>query len=205
MAQIIKRNIKIMDDFITAFKGCKTILDLGTARAGKLDKICQAIGAIGEGWDIDPNMVNSARKNSRISIHQGDMCEVIKEKKTGSFDGVLMLDTMEHCSKRDIGSLLENAVRVARIVVVGTMPLEEVPRNHPGEFMQHQSSWNLDQVEALWGPKAFILHDPTFHLRLSSKKGSAYVEDLKKNTYHGQFPEWTLCVFRHDHNYKRFF
>jgi len=203
---IIERPISFPKDFVRALRGCETLLDLGSARGGKLDKLCQALGATGVGYEINPEVVKLARQTPRIIIRVGDAVEAIVAQPERSVDGVVMIDFLEHLDKPSVLRVMEYSRRVARKAVIGTMPLECVPRTVPGPYMEHKTTWSLRGVAHLWGPAAVVLHDPTFHLRLSSHKGPEYVEKLRREHYHGgPYPEWMLAVLRFDIDARKIF
>jgi len=198
---IEQRKIVWPNNFVSPFTGCKTVLDLGCARGSKLNKICGTIGATGLGIDLRQFCVENARKNSLTAIQYGDVVEVARDLLENSFDGILMADLL-HCLPREQSlELVSYAKRIARLVVVTSLPVEhrgwrQYEKQEQEPEMKHKSQWTLQQAHDLWGDETLTVYDPDFIERIHHKKGPEYIEWLKKEQYNGKFAVMTLSVWR---------
>jgi len=200
MGEVIERHINLVEDLVKGLRECKTILDLGTAKGGKLDKVCQRLGARGIGIEINPHYVKNARQNERVEVRQGDARDFDKVFDPKSFDGIMCVDVLEHIahSVAEAKELIQRMKKVARKSITMCIPLERNPRRSDGVFMDHNSIYELSDVVDLFDGEATIILDKSFHERLASKRGEEYRKDLLKNVHHGTWPQWTVCSLRLD-------
>ena len=202
-----KKDIIWPGPFVDPFRGCKTILALGAARASRLNKLCNATGARGVGIELSSERVRLKRSCGLTTLICGDACELIMGYKDNSFDGIAMFDLLHCLTKEQAIGLVQETKRVAKKVVVTSLPVGHVQERtavtkagheYPGaEEIAQKSFWTREEAFELWGEglESFY-YDPDHIERAHRKKGKEYVDWLRETQYHGRFAVMTLAVWR---------
>jgi SAM-dependent methyltransferase len=130
-------------------EGCNSVLDLGCGPGCWLQTGPTRYSV---GVEIfEPDLKESKRKGLHTNYILGDVRKI--EFKEGSFDAVLASDVIEHLTKEEGYTLVENMVRWARKKVIISTPNGMV---HPSQiridyspYQQHLSGWNIDELKKL--------------------------------------------------------
>lgn len=153
--------------------GCETVLDLGCGR-GSNSPLPGIPLSYTLGVDIFQPYLEECQQNAIHSDYiQADIREI--EFKDGSFDAILMLEVLEHCTKEEGQRLLDRCSRWARKKVIITTPngylAQDEYDNNP--FQEHISGWSVDELQSLgfrvtgllgwkglWGYRAGLHYGP---------------------------------------------
>jgi ubiquinone/menaquinone biosynthesis C-methylase UbiE len=127
--------------------GCETALDLGCGPNSPLEGTALSYTV---GVDIfEPYLEECRRQKIHSNYIRADVREI--EFKDGSFDAVLMLEVLEHCTKEEGQRLLDRCSRWARKKVIITTPNGYLPQdeydNNP--FQEHISGWSVEELRQL--------------------------------------------------------
>jgi ubiquinone/menaquinone biosynthesis C-methylase UbiE len=127
--------------------GCETALDLGCGPNSLLEGMALRYTV---GVDIfEPYLEECRRKKIHSNYIRADIREI--DFKDGSFDAVLMLEVLEHCTKEEGQRLLYRCYRWARKKVIITTPNGYLPQdeydNNP--FQEHISGWSVEELQSL--------------------------------------------------------
>jgi GT2 family glycosyltransferase/SAM-dependent methyltransferase len=146
---------------------CGSVLDLGCGRHSMVPILPSAIHKVGVEL-YEPHLKEAQEKARHHRYVQADLRTVQFEDK--SFDAVVMLDVLEHLTKKEGEELLEKMARWARKKVViftpnGYLPQHEYDTN---PFMEHKSGWEVADLESrgfkVYGVRAFkSWMAPLFH------------------------------------------
>lgn len=92
-----------------------SVLDLGCGSGELLELLVATRGARGRGVEIEEELIGACLRKG-ISVFQGDLDEGLKEYATGSYDYVILNETLQ--ALRSPVQLLQEMVRVGRRAIV---------------------------------------------------------------------------------------
>jgi len=129
-------------------KNCKTVLDLGCGPSSPL-QYCKNIK-----YSVGVEMFHSYLKKSKEKqIHS----EYLEKKIEGldfpenSFDAVVMIEVLEHLSKKEGKRILKKAERWAKEKIVVSTPngfiKQKAVDNNP--LQEHLSGWNIEEIKKM--------------------------------------------------------
>lgn len=127
--------------------GCETALDLGCGPNSPLEGTALSYTV---GVDIfEPYLEECRRQKIHSNYIRADVREI--DFKDSSFDAVLMLEVLEHCTKEEGQRLLDRCSRWARKKVIITTPngyiwLDMLDGN---PFQKHISGWSMEELRGL--------------------------------------------------------
>lgn len=131
-------------------RDCYSVVDLGCGECSPLIRVKKHFTSIG----VDAYQPSIA-KSRKLKIHdryiQCNLLSVDKKIKPKSFDAVLMLDVVEHFSKRDGLQLIKGAESIARKKVVVLTPNGFYRQDELGgnPYQVHKSGWKLIDFQKL--------------------------------------------------------
>lgn len=127
---------------------CSSVLDLGCGECSPLVRIKKYFTSVG----VDAYRPSIA-KSKKLNIHDRyiscDLLNVDKKIKPKSFDAVILLDVVEHFSKRDGLRLLLQAEAIAEKKVVVLTPNGFYHQDELGgnPYQLHKSGWSVREFE----------------------------------------------------------
>ena len=137
-----------------ALKGCRTVLDIGCGPDSPL-KYSQIPYSVGV--DVfKPYIDNSRKKKIHTKYITGDINKI--NFSNNSFDAVIMIDVLEHNTKKAGKEILKKAGKWAVKKIIVTTPNGYLPQKciDKNIFQSHQSGWTIDEMTKL-GYKAYGL------------------------------------------------
>lgn len=127
-------------------RDCRSVLDLGCGECSPLVRVKKHFTSVG----VDTYQPSIA-KSRKLKIHdryvQCDLLSVDKKIKPKSFDAVILLDVVEHFSKRDRLRLLKEAETIAKKKVVVLTPNGFYRQDELGgnPHQVHKSGWSVSE------------------------------------------------------------
>jgi len=103
------------DEIAALVEEHSTVLDLGCGDGELLQRLITTRGASGRGVEIEEEMIRACLAKG-ISVFQGDLDEGLKEYATGSYDYVILNETLQ--ALHEPVMLLKEMVRVGRRAIV---------------------------------------------------------------------------------------
>ena len=103
------------DEIVNLVEDHSTVLDLGCGDGELLSRLMEARGVSGRGVEIEEEMIRECLARG-ISVFQGDLDEGLKEYATGSYDYVILNETLQ--ALHEPVMLLREMVRVGRRAIV---------------------------------------------------------------------------------------
>ena len=125
-----------------------SVLDLGCGEYSPLVRVTKHFTSVG----VDAYLPSIA-KSKKLKIHDRyiicDLLSIDKKIKPKSFDAVIMLDVVEHFSKKNGLRLLKQAERIARKKVVVLTPNPYYRQDELGgnPYQLHKSGWKLKEFQ----------------------------------------------------------
>lgn len=139
-----------------SLRGCDSVLDLGCGECSPLWHIKKDFTCVG----VD-GFRPSILKSKALGIHDryihSDLLSIDKKIKPKSFDAVILLDVVEHFSKKNGLALLKKAEIIARKKVVVLTPNGFYKQDEIGgnPYQVHKSGWLLRDFTSrrydVWG------------------------------------------------------
>ncbi len=154
-------------------RDCSSVLDLGCGESSPISRIKKHFTSVGVDA-YSPSIVKSKKLNIHDRYILCDLLSIDKKIKSKSFDAVILLDVVEHFSKRDGLRLLKQAERVARkkIVVLTPNPYYRQDELGGNPYQLHKSGWKLTDfqnrgycIRGLRGWKALRREYATIYLK----------------------------------------
>ncbi len=150
-------------------KDCKTVLDLGCGPSSPL-QYCKNV-EYSVGVEAFKPYLNESKKKK---IHTKYLQKKIQDLdfKKNSFDAVILIEVLEHLSKKDGLKILKLAQKWAKKKVIistpnGFFPMDKVDNNI---YQRHLSGWSVDElkkmnfkVSGVSGIKFFYLSSNSVH------------------------------------------
>jgi SAM-dependent methyltransferase len=156
MTELFYRRIytKIFPDYFVelkkAFKGCKTILDVGCGRTSLLRLFPKEIYRVGvEGFQ--PYIEESKSKGFHNEYHRVDVMEIGDHFPENSFDCVYAGDVIEHLEKEKGLILIKMMEKIAKKKVIIYTPNGFLPQDSrdSNDLQIHKSGWTVSEMEEM--------------------------------------------------------
>lgn len=131
-------------------RDCDSVVDLGCGECSPLVRANRHFTSVG----VDAYLP-SITKSKNLKIHDRyincNLLSIDKKIKAKSFDAVILLDVVEHFSKRDGLRLLKEAESIARKKVVVLTPNGFYRQDELGgnPYQVHKSGWSVRELEKL--------------------------------------------------------
>jgi len=94
-------------NYLTFFKGCKNILDIGCGR-GEFLEVLKEAGVPAKGIDMNPAMITACR-TAGLDAEQGNGLDHLAKSPAGHYDGIFCAQVVEHLTWPQILTLLKAA------------------------------------------------------------------------------------------------
>ncbi|MBN4056905.1 class I SAM-dependent methyltransferase [bacterium AH-315-J21] len=132
-------------------KNCKSVLELG---AGHFEMIDALTAPVRVGVEIHPPYIERRSCSSSVVAIRYDATKVAELFTENSFDGVILIDFIEHLEKDTALQLLDDVARIARKTIFVHCPAGNHPQEGDAfglggeEFQLHRSSWEPEELES---------------------------------------------------------
>ncbi len=133
-------------------KDCKSVLELG---AGHFEMIGALKAPVRVGVEIHEPYIKRRICDSSVVAVRYDATKVADLFTRDSFDGVMLVDFIEHLTKPVALKLLEDVERIARKNIFVHCPAGNHPQEGDAfgmggeEFQLHRSSWEPEELEEI--------------------------------------------------------
>ena len=161
MIKILKKiNKYIFEEFINEYyllldheidANIGTLLDVGCGDSSKMERIAQRLKCSVGVDNYEPRLSQGAKNNIYTEYKKMDVLEIGKYFKPNSFDCVMASDVIEHLSKEDGRTLLEQMEKIARKKIIVFTPNGFLKQTaYDGNILQiHISGWEVDEMRNL--------------------------------------------------------
>ncbi len=181
-------------------KGCASVLDIGCGGGSPLQYIAfkRAVGI-----DLDPEYIDRAKKNkSHHEYYQDNVLHIKKYFSAKEFDACVALDLIEHLTKQEGLTLIEDMAYLAKKKIIIFTPngyMNQKNEEHP--LQDHHSGWTATEMKkmgftvyGMLGPKSLRSDQ---HVLKGNKYISGILSEIAQKLYIHNKPEQAaaiLCV-----------
>ncbi len=127
---------------------CRSVLDVGCGSNSPLGKIRKHFRS--EGVDIyRKSIIDSKKKKIHDTYKICDIKQISRIYKKKSFDGVVLLDVIEHIEKEAGRKLLQDLFAIARkkVIILTTNGFIDLHSDRKDIYMRHKSGWTKDDFQ----------------------------------------------------------
>lgn len=132
-----------------SLRGCKSVLDVGCGQASPLRwfGIDHLVGIDG----YEPSITTARQNATHHKLIVGDIREMARLFKPGSFDACVALDVIEHLPKENGLTLARDMEIIAAHKTVFFTPKGFLPQHHAEktDLQEHLSGWEPHEMRAL--------------------------------------------------------
>lgn len=130
-----------------ALRGCESVLDLGCGECSPLLYVKKSFTSVGvDGYG--PSILKSKKLRIHDRYIQSNLLFVGDKIKPKSFDAVILLDVVEHFSKKDGLKIIHLAETIAKKKIVVLTPNGFYRQDEIGgnPYQVHKSGWSLSDL-----------------------------------------------------------